>query len=59
MREAMKVERMICCECGPRKLRGAQLIYREIPEKADVTECAFCGKIRYCRCWQIRIGGKK
>lgn len=54
----MTAERMVCSACGPRKMKAAQLIFREIPEKADVTRCAFCGEIRFCRCWEFRFGGK-
>ena len=53
------VERMVCGECGPRKMKTAQLIFKPAPGKEDVTECAFCHRIRYCKCWAIRIGRDK
>lgn len=53
------LERMICTECAPGKMKAAQLVYRPAPGKEAVTECAFCHKTRYCKCWQIRIGRDK
>ena len=52
----MTADRMICTGCAPRKMKLAQLIYKEVPGKEDVTECAFCHEMRYCRCWRIRFG---
>lgn len=50
------VERMLCNDCGPRKLINAQMTYKRSPGKDDCAECAFCHRERPCKCYQIAIG---
>ena len=50
------VERMICTDCGPRKLEKAKMRYSRKPGKDNVAECAFCHRERVCKCYQIAIG---
>ena len=50
----MKIrERMLCSECAPRKLLQAEMTYKRSPGRDDVAACAFCGRIRPCKCYQI------
>ncbi len=50
------VERLICTDCGPRKLQQAEMHYKRQPGKDDTAVCAFCHKERVCKCYQIAIG---
>ena len=49
----MKINnRLICSECAP-KLQRAELTYRRTPGKDDFAKCAFCGRERMCKAYQI------
>lgn len=50
------VDRMLCTDCGPRKLIEAELRYKRSPGKDEFAECAFCHRNRLCKCYQIAIG---
>ena len=54
----MKVKRWACKDCAPRKLIQAQLKYGRSPGNDKQTECAFCHEYRFCKCYNIEIGGK-
>ena len=56
-----EVERMLCTECGPRKLVAAGLKYSRKPGKDGIARCDFCdggknSRERVCKCYGIRIG---
>ena len=50
------VERLLCPECGPRKLIDAGMRYKRSLGGDDFAECAFCHRERLCKCYLIAIG---
>ncbi len=52
-------ERMLCRDCAPEKLIRAELTYSRSPGKDDIAECAFCRRVRPCKCYQIMTEKKK
>ena len=54
----MKVRRWLCKDCAPAKLIGAGLRYGRSPSGDREDKCAFCGRLRFCKCYYIEIGGQ-